>query len=188
MAMRFCALLLLLFAIGDVAHGATAREREAFEYLRTALSFDSPHVGIAGVHPHGYLALRIVNRSADADALFKRLIEEGSPAGQLYGLLGVYRTDRAYFRSVAPKFAPRTDEVSTTVGCIMSRQPVAEIVSVQHALVVLPNETLAEAVKRQPNGKETDISHGGYTAWYLGPDSNESEAMREEATVDFSKP
>ena len=162
----------MLFAGGVAAYGATAREREAFEFLRTTTTFESPNIGEAGDLLRGYLALRIVNRSADADALFKRLIDEASAAGQMYGLVGVYRTDRAYFRSVLPRFASRSDMVSTMVGCIMISERVAEIVTVGHALVVRDGETLADAVKRQPHAT-TDIAHGGYTAWYLGRDSDE---------------
>ena len=185
--MRSCAFVLMLFAGSVAAYGATAREREAFEFLRTTTTFESPHIGIAGVHSRGYLALRIVNRSADADALFKRLVAEGSAARQMYGLVGVYRTDRAHFRSVAPRFASRSDTVSTMIGCIMSRERVAEIVTVDHALVVRDGETLADAAKRQPRAT-TDIAHGGYTAWYLGRDSDEQRVMREEARVDFGTP
>jgi len=182
--MRSYALVFMLFASSVAMYSPTPREHEAFEFLRTATTFESPHVGFAGVYSRGYLALRIVNRSVAADALFKRLIAEGSPAGQLYGLVGVYRTDPEYFRTVAPEFAAKRDSVSTMVGCIMGGEQVSEIVSADHALVVRPGETLADAAKRQPHAI-TDISHGGYTVWYLQPDSNESEAKREEARADF---
>jgi hypothetical protein len=183
--LRFCALFLLLCA-GIAAHGATAREQEAFDFLRTTVRFESPHIGFGGVYSRGYLALRIVSRSRDADALFKRLIREGTAAGQIYGLIGVYRTDPSYFRSVASTFASKRTYVPTMVGCIMGSERMGELVAADYALTVANGETLAQAFKRQPHAN-TDIAHGGYTAWYLSRDSDEREIVQAEAKADFAR-
>lgn len=104
-----------------------AREVEAFEYLRNAEQVEAPVVGFAAQFSGGYLAMRILHRSPHADAAFKALIRSGTPAGRIYGLMGVRKTDRLYFEVVSRAYG--RGSVETFSGCLMGDQPVAELLA-----------------------------------------------------------
>jgi len=145
----------------DLAMSLTPRQREAFHYLMTAEYLAGPHVGIGGTHSGGYLAMRVLSRSSDADAAFKSLVLHGTVAGQLYGLIGVRRTDPLFFRANAWRCAKRTGEIDFIQGCVMDHEPIAKIVSDPNAI---------------------DIAGGAYSRMYL--DRQPFPAAEEDARLD----
>lgn len=169
--MRACALLSLLL-LAFAAHAElrlTPREREAFEYLRTAERLETPSFGIAGLPSYGFVALRILSRSRDADAAYKELIHSGTMPGQLYGLIGVYRSDPLFFATAVRPYVDRPGEILVSEGCVIGKQDIAPIV-------------------RRRDG-QLDIAGGGYTEWFLERDFEEweQEVRKAERTYDFSR-
>src|SRR4051794_20909420 len=73
----------------DTSFTLTPRQAGALRYLMHAGALEWPFVGIGGSDSDGYGAMRELSRSLNADAAFKELVLRGSPAGQLYGLIGV---------------------------------------------------------------------------------------------------
>src|SRR5215208_2383169 len=71
--------------------------RRAYSLLRSTEMFSSPYVGFGGVPSCEVLAFQSILNSPVADGVFKRLIEQATLAGQLYGLSGLYFTDSRSF-------------------------------------------------------------------------------------------
>jgi hypothetical protein len=104
-----------------------ARERDAFDYLRTVETFEGPVIGFGARYSGGFLAMRILSRSPQADAAFKELLRTGTTAGRVYGWIGVRKTDPSYYRQVAGTFARDTTSVPVLAGCVMDSQRVSEL-------------------------------------------------------------
>jgi|GEM_PF-1614940 len=175
----------------DLAMSLTPRQREAFHYLMTAPYLAGSHVGIGGTHSGGYLAMRVLSRSTDADAAFKSLVLHGTVAGQLYGLIGVRRTDPLFFRANAWRCARRRDDIDFIQGCVMKAEPIATIVSDPRA-VQLPRGMSAEEWFRTRWKRDQplyfDIAGGGYSSMYLDREpwpKAETDAQLDEKLYDF---
>lgn len=138
-----------------------AREFEAFVFLRQTNTFEMPHVGYGDVRSRGYLAMRILGRSPYADAAFKKLLDSSSPVGQLYGLIGVWRTDPVYFQSAMTRYTGSKESVIVFAGCIIDSDFVGDLVC----------------------GR---IADGSYTRAFLDREFDEEEARADEAECDFS--
>ena len=106
----------------------TPQGQEAFQQLLTADAFEHVNVGYGGVLSDGVKAFRLLLWQPGADGAFKQLIARGRPAGQLYGLCGVYFTDHAYFVEAAERFRGITTPVPFQDGCIEMKTPVGKIV------------------------------------------------------------
>jgi hypothetical protein len=175
----------------DLAMSLTPRQREAFHYLMTAGYLQGTHIGIGGSRSGGYLAMRVLSRSSDADAAFKSLVLHGTVAGQLYGLAGVRRTDPLFFRANAWRCARRRDTIDFIQGCVMQAEPIATIVSDPRA-VQLPRGMSAEEWFRThwKRGQPLyfDIAGGGYSSMFLDREpwpKAETDAQLDEKLYDF---
>jgi hypothetical protein len=163
-----------------------ARQRAAFDYLRNAEELEWPIVGFAAVPSRGFIAMRILGRSRDADAAFKWLVESGTIAGKLYGLIGVSRSDPSYLRAALPRFVsdPRTVRVSG--GCVTAPEVIASIARRSNAVQLPRGQPLDQWVaNRDPKVTfEIDIAGGGYGSIYF--DGGTDERIREaERTITF---
>lgn len=162
----------------------TPRQREALEYLRTATYVEYPLVGFGGVYSRGYIAMRLLNRSLGADAAYKELIRTGTSTGQVYGLIGVHRTDPLYFEQ-AVLGAP-SGHVIVFAGCVVGGEAVQDIINHPEAVEVRNHESLEQALKRQRGKTHLDIRHGGYAAMYF--DTAQDAKLRDaERTCDFTR-
>ncbi len=177
----------------DLAMSLTPRQREAFHYLMSARYLAGPLIGLGGSRSGGYLAMRILARSSDADAAFKSLVLHGTVAGQLYGLIGVRRTDPLFFRANAWRCAGRGDDIDFIEGCVMGHEPIAKIVSDPQA-VQLPRGMSAEEWFRTRYKRDQpfsfDIAGGGYSSIYLDRETlpaAEEDARLDEKLYDFVK-
>jgi hypothetical protein len=177
----------------DLAISLTPRQSEALHYLMTTEYLEGPYIGIGGTRSGGYLAMRVLSRSTDADAAYKSLVLHGTVAGQLYGLLGVRRTDPLFFRANAWRCAHRTGEIDFIQGCVMRAEPIAKIV-VDPEAVQLPRGMSAEEWfrTRYKRGEPLyfDIAGGGYTSMFLDRErltDAESDARLDEKLYDFVK-
>lgn len=158
------------------ASGLTARQREALEYLRQSDSIEHPLIGFGVEYSSGYVAMRLLQRSMDADAAFKELVATGTPAGRIYGLIGVSRTDPVYFRQ-ALLTAPR-GEVGVFAGCVLSHERISDLLDRKDAFEIGRHEPIAAALERQRDKHEIDIAHGGYAAMYFDADITGGDALR----------
>jgi hypothetical protein len=104
-----------------------SRQQAIAFLLRTNVFADSA-IGISGVTSNQVAAFRILLREPDADTLFKQLLQEGQIAGQLYGLCGLYWTDRSEMMKAVPRYAKIHSEVRTQSGCSGSSEAVSELV------------------------------------------------------------
>lgn len=59
---------------------------------------------------------------------FERLVKEGTTAGRLYGLSGLYLTDRPRFEKLAASFRNSGEEVESAGGCVLFQARVSELV------------------------------------------------------------
>ena|GEM_PF-2932380 len=74
----------------------------ALQVLLSVRSFQDVEVR-GGEMSAGVKAFRVLVRDPAGDGAFKKLLEDGTKAGQLYGLCGVYFTDPASFRGAAER-------------------------------------------------------------------------------------
>jgi hypothetical protein len=114
------------FANGSF-EGPLSRET-AFEILLKTDTFASSHVGSDGTLSTQVRAFRRVLAEPDAASAFGDLVRRGRMAGQLYGLSGLYLTDRAAFERAVTPYRSSTESVLTFSGCVMFRAPVAELI------------------------------------------------------------
>jgi hypothetical protein len=154
----------------------TPRQREAFEYLRLANRFEMPRIGFLVVRSRGYLAMRILRRSVGADDAFKELVRSGRPAGQLYGLCGLYDTDPPAFSAALPRYRNAAGEVGFFWGCILDRMRVP-----RHADL----EQWASNEGRGQYGRDVDICGGALPAIFRERDPDEADALNDERLADF---
>jgi hypothetical protein len=170
----------------------TPRQQEALHYLMTATSFESRYITEGGTRSGGYLAMRVIAHSDGADAAFKELVAHGTIAGQLYGLIGVRRTDPAFFRANIERYKNSRERVRTFEGCIIGDERVAKVVHDPKA-IRLPPGTTFEAWARKHRGDETvflDIAGGSYSCVYLDGEPTpaaERDAKAEENSYDFKR-
>lgn len=160
----------------------TPRETAAMHHLLTTRTFEYPHIGEAGIRSEGYLALRVLARSKNADAAFKELVAHASPAGQLYGLIGVSRTDPAFFRANLERYKKQS-AVTTSVlnGCEMMSEQITTIVYDARAMQLPPGMTVNRWLTENPKKpSRIDIAGGGLVSLFLDP---EEPAVAEEAAL-----
>lgn len=179
-----------MFAV-DHAVQLTPRQNEALAYLMTTQLFEMPHIGFGGAHSGGYLAMRILQRAADRDTAFKELVRHGSAAGQLYGLIGVWRTDPLFFSANRSRCERRAESIGFLNGCMLEQAPIETIVADPHAVHLQSGMTLARWVSsRPPSGRELplDVAGGGYSSLFLDPEPQgdaEADARLDEKLYDF---
>jgi hypothetical protein len=73
------------------------------------------------------LAWQELFRHPDAAGAFAKILREGSPAGQLYALAGLYRSDSATFDRAIPQYLASRDSVSALISCAPSREAIAQL-------------------------------------------------------------
>ncbi len=76
----------------------------------------------------GERALREVLKQPDAVARLEALLANASPAGKLYGLLGLRIRDRAAYERALEKCRSTDATVETARGCMLSREPFRDLV------------------------------------------------------------
>ncbi|BCU76947.1 hypothetical protein [Luteolibacter sp. LG18] len=125
-------LIALLFAPGlataDAPPPAQAEPADkAPAQLRAATQFTIGGVGFAGTRSAAENAFRALLTRADAVAECKKLVASATPAGQLYGLLGLKLQDPKAFDEAFPAFKDSKAAVSTAAGCMVFETTVGQI-------------------------------------------------------------
>lgn len=90
--------------------------------LQSAGSFALGGIGVAGTMSAGERALREVLKQPDAVARLEAMLPNASPAGKLYGLLGLRIRDRVAYERALEKCRSMDATVETARGCILSRE------------------------------------------------------------------
>jgi len=130
--------------------------------------YTDAHVGYSGETPEAVHAFRRILAADDTADVFARLLEEATVEGQLYALCGLYFADPARFREALPRYESLTQEVETQRGCIVGREPVADLIHSPYRPVMelgpdeSPSEWIASHSRQAKRGYSTDISGGGF--------------------------
>jgi hypothetical protein len=115
----------------DFAHGRfpdRMTRETAFEILLKTDTFASTHVNANGGVSTQARAFQRVLDDPEASSAFGDLVRRGRTAGQLYGLLGLYLTDRAEFDREVVRYRSSTEPVSTKMGCSIHTEQATFIV------------------------------------------------------------
>ncbi|MBC7798967.1 MAG: hypothetical protein H7Z37_19015 [Pyrinomonadaceae bacterium] len=124
--------------------------RTAYQLLLTATEFQESAVGYAGSPSDGFLAFYEISKEKSADAAFKSLLEKSETAGQLYALIGLYKTDNAFFRQAVENYRGSKKTIQVFSGCTKIPFEVGEIVD-----------------SKGKAGGSLDILSGAYTTHFL---------------------
>jgi hypothetical protein len=112
---------------GDANHAQHKLAQEAPEKLLNAKLFTlGPVDEDAKISQADYWFRALIKRP-DAIAECKKLIGNGSPAGQLYGLLGLRLLDQPAFETALPKFKDSPTAVKIQFGCIEENATTGDI-------------------------------------------------------------
>jgi hypothetical protein len=113
---------------GEPAVGTVDKlARNAYESVRTADEFIIGGVGVAGTTSGQETAFRHLLKQPEPLARCQQLLAEGTPAGQLYGLLGLRLLDPPTFEAALPRYRNAQTPVQSMSGCIRFRTTAAEL-------------------------------------------------------------
>jgi hypothetical protein len=116
----------------------------AYRGLLAARLFTDDAIGGGGLlSPHAR-AFRTLLAESDAPAVFRDLLARGSPSAQLYGLCGLWLTDRPALYSMFEPFRSDTREVTTMIGCVSRVQQIGKLVMTQQLLAADPEFGLGD--------------------------------------------
>jgi hypothetical protein len=108
-------------------------DRADYERLVNAKYFAGPAVGFLAVEPPEARALVSLAAHPGGGTAFKYLLVRGSPAGKIYGLVGLRRTNPAFFRVAVQVFRFWPGEVDTFFGCVIQTEPIRTVVATDQA-------------------------------------------------------
>lgn len=101
----------------------------AITTLRHTPRLYGAQIGSAGITPAEALAWQLVARSPEAAPLFASLTAAPSRAAQLYGLAGLYLTDRVTYEQEWRRQRTLGGTVSVMIGCRVTEELVATVLS-----------------------------------------------------------
>jgi hypothetical protein len=136
----------------------------AFEILLNTGEFAEECVGYAGERSIQVEAWQVLLRQPDAADVFEDLARRGKPAGQLYGLCGLYLTDRHRYAEAEKTAMTSTASVYEHWGCTGATRPVRDLIrsSSPNVIEPRPGETRVQLFQRMIDTKsDRDISRGG---------------------------
>jgi len=96
--------------------------------LKQSETFKASTLGEAGITPNEVLAWRLIFNSPSRDEVFRDILTTGSPSGRLYALAGLWFGDANEFRVSAKALGTRSGTVTTVRGCIVSSEPLRELI------------------------------------------------------------
>jgi hypothetical protein len=138
------------------------RVRRAYHLLEQTDTFASAYIGAGGAPSCQVEAFQVVLGSRNAAEAFAALVDHGHLEGQLYGLAGLYLTDRETFDRLLPHYASLEDPVEVLMGCVGYVQPVSAIVI---SPIALDPDALARWHEENPRAEypPVDIASGGWS-------------------------
>ena len=132
-AKRLLAILLLLIAVPVVARpgnpdrAVASFAREDYDTVRTAEYFTVGGVGYAGTPSNQEIAFRRLLLRPEPVSHCRKLVTEATPAGQLYGLLGLRLLERQAFQTALPSYKNSRTDIQTMRGCIVIHTTVGRL-------------------------------------------------------------
>ena len=120
-------LLLILTALFVLVRAGSA-EASAYSRVKSANHFAIGGIGITGVTSQGELAMRMIRDSPRAEEKLRTLLQESSPAGQMYALFALRQLNPPDYSALADPFRRRSAQVPTISGCIIYTQRMSEAV------------------------------------------------------------
>lgn len=134
--------LVAAFAANPPPAGLAPEAERAFRILLEARTFDSVRVGVSGALSPHVAAFRVLVRDAAARPAFVAMLRDGSPAGRLYALAGIYFAAPEAFDE-AVRWLERSDsEVMTVSGCILGRRTIGSVVRAPEGIRMAAGSTL----------------------------------------------
>ncbi len=101
--------------------------RTAYRILREANVFCTAELGESNMVPASLRAYRLIGKSEHADGVFKDLIENATPTGQLYALCGISDTDAKAFEKRLREFERRDEMVYAQFGHISGKRKISTL-------------------------------------------------------------
>ncbi len=125
--------LILVIALGLVCQNLTGSERpkstdSPVDTLKEASLFCIGGFGYAGTISPGEKALRELMKRTDAKLALIKLLEEATPEGQMYALVGLKAVEPAELESRLNSYRKQSGQVRTARGCILSNEPISHVV------------------------------------------------------------
>ena len=119
--------LAVLAHAGDPDWAAAKLAREAYGTVKTAERFTVGGVGYAGIPSRQEAAFRQLLKQSEPLAQCQKLLTEATPAGQLYGLLGLRLLDQQAFQAALPRYKDAKTDIPTMSGCIVTHTTAAKL-------------------------------------------------------------
>jgi hypothetical protein len=158
---------------GDVPEVLDAAARADVELLVSAeVFFPSGHGGWGGVDA-GAEALRRLVAGQHTAGVFLDIIERGTPAGQMYGLAGLYFADPAAYEVEVRRLVNDTTEVTTQRGCIRMSESISSLMLSPHSASrseLRTGESLTSYSAAHPDHGHADFAGGGAPLRQIGWD------------------
>src|SRR2546430_14776989 len=110
----------IMLSQADISLAATP-ENSAARDLAAARSFAFGGVGVAGLMSEGERNLRAVLERPDASQQLQAALAHATPAGTLYILGGLRRSDRAAYQKGFDSLSRPNDDVEAVRGCMISK-------------------------------------------------------------------
>lgn len=126
-------LLFMAFALPLLTHAGTPDRataelaRGAYSTVKTAERFSVGGVGYAGIPSRQETAFRQLLKQPEALVQCQKLLTEATPAGQLYGLLGLRLLDQQAFQAALPRYKDAKTDILTMSGCIVMHTTAAKL-------------------------------------------------------------
>jgi hypothetical protein len=141
----------------------------ALKVLLRAHRFTSDAVGDGGGCPLEVECLRVLFQQRAAKEAFRHLFENGTTAGRLFGLCGLWYADPAAFEKDCAAFLEEHGEetVATQMGCILEEVPVGPLVRNPEPKGAVRLKDRTQTVKQwcaeaKVDGADYDIAGGGW--------------------------
>ena len=114
--MKTAGLVSMLILLSGCAH-VEPKPINEYDVIRKTRLFSIGRITDAGVLSDAEIAFRALLEDPAGKEQFRQLLSTATPAGQLYGLLGLRLRDKRAFEAAAPRYLASHTEVSTMEGC-----------------------------------------------------------------------
>ena len=146
-------------------------DRANYERLLHAQYFASRAVGYAAVEPPEATAFVALASHPGGGTAFKYALLRGTAAARVYALVGLRRTNPAFFWTAVQPFRILPGEVDTFFGCIISSEAVRTVVATdkENPVRLRNGETLQHwwRSRRPGTPANLDVIGGGYTGMFF---------------------
>src|ERR1043165_4598686 len=148
-----------------------AQDKANYQRLLHAPYFASRAVGFLAVEPPEASAFVALASHRGGGTALKYALLRGTPAARIYALVGLRRTDPAFFWIAGQPFRVLPGTVTTFFGCVLSAEPIRTVVATDkdNPVRLRNGETLRHWWQRRPQGApaDLDVIGGGYTAMFF---------------------